>query len=49
MVLDDVGYTPFSSTGAELLFQFVAALYERGSLVVTSNLEFSEWTRVLGD
>lgn len=49
VVVDDVGYTPFSSTGAELLFQFVAALYERGSLVVTSNLEFSEWTRVLGD
>lgn len=49
VVLDDVGYTPFSSTGAELLFQFVAALYERGSLVVTSNLEFSEWTRVFGD
>lgn len=49
VVLDDVGYTPFSGTGAELMFQFVAALYERGSLVVTSNLDFSEWTRVFGD
>lgn len=49
VVLDDVGYVPFSSTGAELLFQFLSAMYERGSLVVTSNLEFSEWTRVFGD
>ena len=49
VVLDDVGYVPFSSMGAELLFQFLAALYERGSLAVTSNLEFSEWTRVFGD
>lgn len=49
IVLDDVGYVPFSSTGAELLFQFLAAMYERGSLVVTSNLELSEWTRVFGD
>ena len=49
VVLDDVGYTPFSATGAELLFQFLAARYERGSLMITSNLEFSEWTRVFGD
>lgn len=49
VVLDDVGYVPFSSTGSELLFQFLAARYERGALVVTSNLEFSDWTRVFGD
>lgn len=48
-ILDELGYVSLTRTGAELLFQFCAAKYEQGSLIITSNLEFSEWTQVLGD
>jgi DNA replication protein DnaC len=40
---------PFSPTGAQLLFQFCAALHERVSLLITTNLPFSDWVQVLGD
>ena len=49
IVLDEVGYVPFSVEGARLLFNFISARYERGPLVITSNLEFSKWTSVFGD
>lgn len=49
IILDELGYIPFSKTGAELLFQFCSSRYERGSLIITSNLEFPKWTEVLGD
>jgi DNA replication protein DnaC len=49
VILDELGYIPFSKTGAELLFQFCSARYERGSLIITTNLEFPKWTEVLGD
>lgn len=49
IILDELGYVPFSTTGAQLLFQFCAALSEQVSLIVTTNLPFSEWIRVLGD
>ena len=49
VILDELGYIPFSKSGAELLFQFCSARYERGSLIITSNLEFPKWTEVLGD
>jgi DNA replication protein DnaC len=49
IILDELGYVPFSKTGAELLFQFCAARYERGSMIITTNLEFPKWTEVLGD
>jgi DNA replication protein DnaC len=49
VILDELGYIPFSKTGAELLFQFCSARYERGSLIITYNLEFPKWTEVLGD
>lgn len=48
VVVDEFGYVPFSKTGAELLFEFFAERYERGSVVVTSNLPFDQWTEVLG-
>ncbi len=49
MILDEFGYVPFSPTGAQLLFQLCAALQERVSLIVTTNLPFSQWGQVLGD
>jgi len=49
VILDELGYIPFSKVGAELLFQFCSARYERGSLIITTNLEFPKWTEVLGD
>ena len=48
IVLDEVGFVPFSQRGAQMLFAFVSQKYLRGSLIVTSNLAFAEWTEVLG-
>ena len=47
LIVDELGYVPFSKTGAELLFEIFSQRYERGSVVVTSNLPFEEWTSVL--
>lgn len=49
IVLDEVGYVPFSQEGARLLFNFISSRYEQGPLVITSNLEFGKWTSVFGD
>jgi len=46
LICDELGYLTFSRTGTELLFQVFADRYERGSLLVTSNLAFSEWVQV---
>ena len=46
LICDELGYLSFSRAGAELLFQVFADRYERGSLLITSNLPFSEWTQV---
>jgi DNA replication protein DnaC len=46
IVLDELGYVPFAQVGAELLFQVVAERAERATLVITTNLPFSEWTQV---
>ncbi len=45
LICDELGYLSFSRAGAELLFQVIADRYERSSLLVTSNLPFSEWQR----
>jgi DNA replication protein DnaC len=49
LILDEVGYVPFNQTGAELLFNVIADCYEQQSVVVTTNLEFGQWTTVFGD
>jgi len=49
VVIDELGYVPFSKTGAELLFQFCSSKHERGSLIITTNLEFPKWTEVFLD
>jgi len=49
LILDEVGYVPFSQTGSELLFNVIADCYEQQSVVVTSNLEFGQWTSIFGD
>jgi len=48
LVLDELGYVPFSKVGAELLFEIVSRAYERQSLIVTTNLPFEQWTEVCG-
>jgi DNA replication protein DnaC len=48
LVLDELGYVPFTKVGAELLFEVVSRAYERMSLIVTTNLPFEDWTEVLG-
>lgn len=49
VVIDELGYVPFNKTGAELLFQFCSARHERGSIIITTNLEFMKWTEVFVD
>ena len=49
IIIDELGYVPFSKIGAELLFQFFSSRYERASVIITTNLEFSEWTNLFGD
>ena len=48
LIIDELGYVPLSQTGAELLFEVLSQRYERGSIIVTSNLPFDEWTGVFG-
>ena len=46
LILDELGYVPFSKEGSELLFQVLAERHERGSVIITSNLGFGEWTQI---
>ncbi len=49
VVLDELGYLPFSQAGGALLFHLIGKLYEHTSLVITTNLSFTEWANVFGD
>ena len=49
VVLDELGFIPFSATGAQLLFTFCSELYECLSFIITTNLKFADWVQVFGD
>lgn len=49
LILDELGYVPFSREASELLFQVLAERHEKGSVIITTNLGFADWTQIFGD
>ena len=49
LIVDELGYVPFSKEGAELMFQVLAERHERRSVIITTNLGFGDWTQIFGD
>ena len=49
LIIDELGFVPFSQQGAQMLFTFLSQRYQRGSVIITTNLPFTEWTQVFHD
>ena len=49
IIIDELGFVPFSQQGAQMLFTFISQRYQRGSLLITTNLPFTEWSQVFQD